>query len=197
MQNYYGIAIRSNTGNLKAMKNNVLATTLSNCASNDKHPWHSTYCPPGKDSWCGYMRDKVLKPTKRFASQLILECSAQNCNYSRSFYTSGTVHNGKAFVVNRRAVLAGRNIGIGHRGLSKFAGTMNMPPPMNENAYRDHVVAIHAAAEEVCKESTNHARQETKQFYEVEEDGNYIGISADGTWTQRGFSSCRSHVKRV
>ena len=25
---------------------------------------------------------------------------------------------------------------------------MNMPPPMNENAYRDHVVAIHA--EVVC-----------------------------------------------
>jgi hypothetical protein len=43
---------------------------------------------------------------------------------------------------------------------------------MNENAYRDHVLAIHA--EVVCKESMNNASQETKQFYEVEEDGNYI-----------------------
>jgi hypothetical protein len=113
-----------------------------------------------------------LESKKGFASQLILECSAQNWNYSRSFYTSGTVHNGKAFEVNRRAVLTGRNIGIGHRGSSKSTGTMNMPPPMNENAYRDHVLAIHA--EVVCKESMNNASQETKQFYEVEEDGNYI-----------------------
>lgn len=74
-----------------------------------------------------------LESKKGFATQLILECTARNCKYSRSFYTSGTVHNGKAFEVNRRAVLAGRNIGIGHTGLSKFAGTMNMPPPMNEN----------------------------------------------------------------
>jgi hypothetical protein len=93
------------------------------------------------------MKDN-LESKKGFASQLILECSAQNCNYSRSFYISATVHNGKAFEVNRRAVLGGRNIGIGHRGASKSAGTMNMPPPMNENAYRDHVVAIHA--EVVC-----------------------------------------------
>ncbi|CAB4023629.1 Hypothetical predicted protein [Paramuricea clavata] len=109
---------------------------------------------------------------------IIREYNTRMGGVDMSFYTSGTVHNGKAFVVNRRAVLAGRNIGIGHRGLSKFAATMNMPPPMNENAYRDHVVAIHAAAEVVCKESMNHARQETKQFYEVEEDGNYnIGSS--------------------
>ncbi|CAB4003900.1 Hypothetical predicted protein [Paramuricea clavata] len=157
------------------------------------------------------MKEK-LEGKKGFASQMILECSARNCKYSRSFYTSKTVCNGKAFEVNRRDVLAGRNIGIGHRGHSKFACTMNMLPPMNENAHRDHVRAIHAAAEVVCKESMNNASDE--QFYEVEEDGNYdIGISADGTWRQRGYSSsygvdwdvlsykqgfgCRSDVKRV
>ena len=87
-------------------------------------------------------------------------------------------------------MLDGRNIGIGHRGLTKFAGTMNMPSPMNENAYRDHVASMNAAAEVVCKESMNKASEETKQFYEVEEDGNFhIGISADGTWRRRGFSS--------
>ena len=44
------------------MKKNVLAS-LFHCASNDEHPWH-TYCPPGKGSWCGYMRDiKALKTT--------------------------------------------------------------------------------------------------------------------------------------
>ena len=51
IQYYYGIAMRSNTGDREAMKKNILAS-LFHCASNDKHPWHSTYCPPGKDSWC-------------------------------------------------------------------------------------------------------------------------------------------------
>ena len=59
LQNYYGIAIRSNSGSLKAMENYVLAS-LWHCASNDKKPLH-THCPDGKDSWCGYKRDNSNK----------------------------------------------------------------------------------------------------------------------------------------
>ena len=69
MQNYYGIAIRSNTGDLEAMKKSILAS-LFHCASNDEHPWHSTYCPPGKDSWCRYIstKNQNLQAWQRFAS---------------------------------------------------------------------------------------------------------------------------------
>ena len=75
---------------------------------------------------------------------------------------------------------------------------MNMPPQMNENAYRDHVAAINVAAELVCKESMNNASQPTKQFYEVEEDGKYeIGISADGTWQRREYSSSYGVVSGI
>ena len=151
------------------------------------------------DCRCGHviMREN-LESKKGFASKIIFECSVQTCNYKSSFYTSETVQNGKAFEVNHRAVLAGRNIGIGHRGLAKFAGTMNMPPPMNENAYRDHVAFINAAAEVVCKEIMNKASEETKQFSEVEEDGNFdIGISANGTWRRRGFSSSYGGVSGI
>lgn len=70
------------------------------------------WCP---DCRCGHVVMKEnLESKKGFASQLTLELSARSCHYSRTFYTSGTVHNGKAFEVNRGAVLAGRNIGIGH-----------------------------------------------------------------------------------
>ena len=146
------------------------------------------WCPERR---CGHIILKEKPESKKgFASQMILECSARNCKYARIFYTSKTVCNGKAFEVNRRAVLVGRNIGIGHRGLPKFACTMNMPPPMNESSYRDHVSAIHDAAKVVCNESMKNAGYETKQFYEVEEDGKYnIGISADETWRRRGYSS--------
>ncbi|CAB4024277.1 Hypothetical predicted protein [Paramuricea clavata] len=63
--------------------------------------------------WCPECRSgniimkEKLEGKKGFASQMILECSARNCKYLRSFYTSKTVCNGKAFEVNRRAVLAG------------------------------------------------------------------------------------------
>ena len=64
MQNYNGIAIRSNKGSLNTMKSNILAT-LFHCASNDERPYHSAYCPKGEDSWCGYQRDKA-KNTKTY-----------------------------------------------------------------------------------------------------------------------------------
>lgn len=55
---------------------------------------------------------------------------------------------------------------------------MNMLPPMNENSYRDHVSAVRNAIEEV------------KSFYEPNEEGLFdIGVSGDGTWRRRGYSS--------
>ncbi|XP_028414795.1 uncharacterized protein LOC114537882 [Dendronephthya gigantea] len=58
LQNYYGIAIRSNPGDLEAMKKAILAS-LFHCASSDNNKWHNAYCPSGYDSWCGFMRDKA------------------------------------------------------------------------------------------------------------------------------------------
>ena len=58
------------------------------------------------------------------ASPLSFKCT--------SSYTS-KVENGQAFEVNRRVVLASRNIGVSHQGLVKFCAVMNILPPMNEN----------------------------------------------------------------
>ncbi|XP_032242888.2 uncharacterized protein LOC116621099 [Nematostella vectensis] len=63
LQNYYGIAIRSNLDDLKGMKKAIYAT-LFHCASNDKVVLHD-YCPDGPNSWCGYKRGSANK-TKTF-----------------------------------------------------------------------------------------------------------------------------------
>jgi len=42
---------------------------------------------------------------------------------------------------------------------------MNMLPPTNENAYRDHVQAVHDAAERTAKESVSRAAHKVKEFY--------------------------------
>ena len=52
-QNYYGIAIRSNHGNLVIMKKSIFAA-LFHCASSEINNW-----PKGKDSWCKFQQDIV------------------------------------------------------------------------------------------------------------------------------------------
>ena len=72
----------------------------------------------------------VLEEEKMgLASLLILKCSSSKCKFEKLFYTFNKVVNSQAFEVNRRVVLATRNIGVGHQGLVKFCGVMNMLPP--------------------------------------------------------------------
>ena len=57
LQNYYGIAIRSNVGNLAGMKK-AIHTSLMYCASTEQRPLHD-HCPTGSASWCRYQQDKA------------------------------------------------------------------------------------------------------------------------------------------
>ena len=124
------------------------------------------------------------------ASLLTLKCTSAKCKFYKFFYTSNRVENGQAFEVNRRVVLASRNIGVGHQGLVKFCAVMNMLPPMNENSFQDHIKAVRKASQTVAEKSMSKAADEVKEFYEPERDGVYnIAVSGDGTWRRRGFSS--------
>ena len=146
------------------------------------------WCPACKHGHVVMEEDQEAK--MGFASLLVLKCTARNCSFFQQFYTSSRTEKSKAFEVNRRIVLATRNIGVGHQGLVKFSGVMNMLSPMNENAYRDHVDAIGNAAEQTAKESMRSAAEEIKEFYECDDEGVFdIGVSGDGTWRKRGFNS--------
>ena len=105
---------------------------------------------------------------------------------------------GQAFEINRRTVLAAREIGIGHKGFVKFSGVMNMPPPMKKNSYKDIVKLLEHAAESVAQRSIDKAATETKEFYESEDDGIYdVAVSGDGTWRKRGFNSSTGIVTAI
>jgi hypothetical protein len=56
LQNYYGIAIRTNCKDIDSMKKAIYAA-FCHCASSEKDNYH-THCPEGEDSWCGVKRDK-------------------------------------------------------------------------------------------------------------------------------------------
>ena len=97
-----------------------------------------------------------------FAPEMKVYCQNE-CGFCVKFNTSRKV--GHSFEVNKRVILAARNIGVGHQGLVKFAATMNMPAPMNKSAYRDSVKTLNTAAKKVAEESMTKAAAETKEFY--------------------------------
>ena len=57
LQNYYGIAIRSNIGNLKGMKSAIYASIFHCAASDRRNLYH--HCPDGPDSWCRFKQDRA------------------------------------------------------------------------------------------------------------------------------------------
>ena len=133
----------------------------------------------------------VLEEEKMgLASLLILKCSSSKCKFEKLFYTFNKVVNSQAFEVNRRVVLATRNIGVGHQGLVKFCGVMNMLPPMQENLFQDHLKAVKNAAQTAAEKCMSKAADEVKGFYEPEQDDVY------NYWRRRGFSSCYGDVTK-
>lgn len=149
--------------------------------------FESFWCPMCK---YGHVTFEDCSAKMGFATLFVLKCTSKKCKYSKRFFSSAKIEGSQAYEVNRRVVLATRNIGIGQQSLVKFAAVMNMLPPMNENSYRDHVATIRNSAETVAKESMQNAAEEAKEFYEPGEDGVFdTGVSGDGTWRRRGYSS--------
>lgn len=62
LQNYYGIAVRANKGDLQSMKEAVHASYL-HVSSSAKNNWHD-HCPDGPTSWCRYKKDLATGVSK-------------------------------------------------------------------------------------------------------------------------------------
>eukprot|EP00112_Aurelia_sp_Birch-Aquarium-sp1_P002653 Seg1297.4 transcript_id=Seg1297.4/GoldUCD/mRNA.D3Y31 product="hypothetical protein" protein_id=Seg1297.4/GoldUCD/D3Y31 len=64
LQNFYGIAIRENQGNLYQMKKAVGAI-LYHCTNYDDDEKRHQYCPRDAKSWCKFQKDKVTGTNTR------------------------------------------------------------------------------------------------------------------------------------
>ena len=58
LQNYGGVAIWQNVGDLKSMKSSFLAS-LVHVASNKDNSNYYPHCPIGPNSWCKYNADRA------------------------------------------------------------------------------------------------------------------------------------------
>jgi hypothetical protein len=68
LQKYYGLAIRRNVDDIKKMKKAIWATFFHKL-STDSEPQHGL-CEEGEDSWCGYVKAKVLGTTYEHKNSL-------------------------------------------------------------------------------------------------------------------------------
>ena len=100
----------------------------------------------------------------------------------------------KPFEVNIRSVYALRSTGVGHTGLEKFCGMMNMPPPMTVGNYNKISDNLKDAAKEVAIKSMKDAAIEAKKYQEGIGD---IGVSVDGTWQKRGYTSLNGVIVAI
>ena len=74
LQNYFGIALRSNLSTVENMANAIWASFF-HVASSEENNFHS-YCAKSAASWCQYQRDQVnktnlYKPGKGLSTNVI------------------------------------------------------------------------------------------------------------------------------
>ena len=82
-----------------------------------------------------------------------------------------------------------RTLGIGHSGIiERFTTLMDMPKPMTQNNYDKLVLKIANITEEVALETMADAAADLREQCQDDEILD-IGVSCDGTWQRRGFSS--------
>ena len=127
----------------------------------------SLACPECHEKTLVVEEDKFKK--KGLASFIIVSCS--NCFYESSSFTSKGVQpldeetrEMKPFEVNIRSVYAFRSCGVGHTGIEKFCGMMNMPSPMTGVNYAKMSCNIRDAVKIVAEKSMKDAVEEAKLY---------------------------------
>ena len=131
---------------------------------------------------------------KGCASNLSLHC--EGCQWKEEFYTSGKIS--YFFEINRRLVYAMRSIGCGVSSAERFCGLMNMPPIPTVSPYAAHNKALLKATKDVCEETMSDAAKEIHELKNKSQDEIAdCGVSCDGTWQRRGFSSLNGCVTAI
>ncbi|XP_020605329.1 uncharacterized protein LOC110044146 [Orbicella faveolata] len=87
-----------------------------------------------------------------------------------------------------------RTLGKGYAGARKFCTVMNIPPPPTEKAFLSNSCVIGCHIKVIVKETMKKAGEEVfslkKQNNSSGAEPVNCGVSCDGTWQKRGYSSC-------
>ena len=126
--------------------------------------------------------------------------SCTNCNlYSKEKYLCERVGGSKSSTapwdINCRAILAFRGIGCGYSAIRDWANVINMLHSLSHDTYKKGHNRIQESSAETFKKIFERTRQAIQAAYGElgicpDEEGILnIGVSYDGPWQKRGFSS--------
>lgn len=141
---------------------------------------------PQCNSDCLKLRE-IFSKKAGFASCLVVKC---NCDlYDREFFTSAECN--KSYDINYRVIYSMRTIGQGYSSLEKFTTSMNMPRPMTKSNFNAAVKKVTKVVTDIAISTMVGAADELRTNTEMAnaEDILDVGVSCDGTWQRRGYSS--------
>jgi hypothetical protein len=75
--------------------------------------------------------------------------------------------------------------GVGHAGLTKICGALNMPHPIEENYFSSLMCEILPIVQKHQEESMKRAVEEACEIA----GSRQLTVSGDGSWQKRGFAS--------
>ena len=136
----------------------------------------------------------------RFSIGIIVQCS--NCDFENTFYSSPSINQSSKpglnpYEINLRAVMAFREIGRGREAMATFTAIMNMPPPLTNHSYDITNNKLHKVCKEISSQSMKAAVSELREMLNANGSDDEVidcGISIDGTWQRRGYSSLNGVV---
>lgn len=130
----------------------------------------------------------------RFGLCSNFELKCRNCPFSKGFTSSKKVN--KSSAINTLAVYALRIIGKGYAGGQKLFSMLDIPF-LSKGTFREHELKIHQAAHKAVDESMNNAAKEVKILKPTEKAIVNCGVSVDGSWQKRGYSSLNGIVSCI
>ena len=145
-------------------------------------------CPECKQRLLSVMINPENK--KGFSQEIVLECAC-TWTYSSPRITS----NRRAFDINRRIIMAFREMGAGLSSIETFCRMMNMTTPMTNLSYAEQIHELHPLYKEAAENSMFSAAAAIKEKTGISDDSpTDIVASFDGSWQRRGYSSLNGVV---
>ncbi|GFX64979.1 uncharacterized protein TNCV_451171 [Trichonephila clavipes] len=125
-------------------------------------------------------------------SHFTIKCKC--CDFFFAFASSKKVVN--APVINTKLVYGMRQIGKGFAEAFKLCSTLNLPR-LSKTAYQNQDAKLLKVVQEVAEESIKAATEIVEKKQNLSSDIVKCGISVDGTWQRRGYTSMNGCVAAI
>ncbi|GFS71433.1 uncharacterized protein TNCV_5051371 [Trichonephila clavipes] len=151
----------------------------------------SLLCCPTKMCTAGSL---YLVEDSRFGLSSNFSLHCKNCSFISAFCTSKKLD--KMNELYSRFVYGLRLIGRGVSAGRKLCAVLNLPPFLSKHAFRQEKKLLSAAisiGEKIMNDAAKGIRQLKKSIHGIVN----CGVSVDGTWQRRGFSSLNGCVSAI